>query len=914
MKRLLTLLSVSTILATVLVLYSKPGSSLAPSNSAPLAIGDEDDPDERMEYDLMRLQDPATGEIPKNIRAQEIAYAATLPQTNTFYNGRIAAVWTPRGPFNVGGKTRALGIDISNENTILAGNTSGGIWKTTNGGTSWMLTNQLINASCLAQDKRTGKTSTWYSGSGELYTGTNGNFFIGNGIYKSNDGGNTWNLLTSTASNTPDKIDKGFDVVWDIAVAPWDTIDAVYAAAYGGVYKSVNGGTTWGVVRGSATVSAGSEFTDVAITSKGVIYATLSSESAQKGIWRSLDGITWTDITPSAFPSSYKRIVIGISPSDENQVYFLGETPGGGLAIKNFLNTTEYTSFWKYTYLSGDGSGTGGTWDDRSLNLPTAGNSTDKFYSQGSYDLVLKVKPDNPNVVFIGGTNLYRSDNGFATNTQTTRMGGYALGSGPPSYPIYPNHHPDQHALAFFPSDPNKLLSGCDGGVFKTLDNLNSNITWTSLNNGYVTTQFYTTAIDHSKPGDDRIIGGAQDNGTWFTNSPSTTATWTHPNGGDGSYCAIANGGADYYFSIQNSKITKASVDNNGNRLAYRRIDPIGGKGYLFVNPFVLDPNNNNIMYMAGGRYLWRNSDLSQIPLSNANDSISTNWSVIDSLPSGIACITACNTPTNRLYIGLTSQRAFRVDNANTSTPTLTEITWKKPITLFPQGYISSIAVDPTNGDRAIVAFSNYNIESLFYTPDGGLTWSKITGNLKKTNGPAALWVSILPVGTDTAYFAGTTAGLFATNHLSGSTTTWIQQGASTIGNAVVSMIDTRPTDGLVVASTHGAGMFSAHITDISMVVTGTQAAKAPQKFSLTNYPNPFHEYTNIEFVLDKPGKVSLQVFDTNGRTVEDLIENELPSGKHIYSYSTKSLSPGIYFYHLKAGDTEETRRMVYLK
>ena len=134
--------------------------------------GMEDDALERLAWEVKRLADPATGKIPDNIRQLELAYAATLPNDLQVDRSMMSLVMTNRGPWNVGGRTRAFGVDVSNENRLLAGSCTGGMWLSTDGGATWNMTttaSQLKNATCLVQDKRTNHTGTWYYGSGEAY-------------------------------------------------------------------------------------------------------------------------------------------------------------------------------------------------------------------------------------------------------------------------------------------------------------------------------------------------------------------------------------------------------------------------------------------------------------------------------------------------------------------------------------------------------------------------------------------------------------------------------------------------------------------------------------------------------------------------------------------------------------------------
>lgn len=916
-------ISLGLLIATGILFFSsckQEGKATRIENAA----GSEGEEAEGMaDYEWTMLRDPATGKIPEHMRAKELAFAATLPKVQSTGSGQLkttAATWQARGPWNVGGRTRAFGIDVSNESNLIAGTPSGGIWRSTDGGATWATTtpiNDYQGATCLAQDTRAGHTKVWYFGTGEYYGGSASGgqaAYSGNGIYKSTDGGVSWTVLPSTTSPLASFTVWG-DYVWNIVTDASNSVnDVVYAAAYGGIYKSNDGGTNWTLAKGTLG-STDSKFTDIAITSAGVLYATLSSDGGQKGIYRSTDGVNFTNITPTGFPSTYNRIKIGISPSDESQVYFLGNTPGFGKSHTDFQGNVEWNSLWKYKYLAGDGSGMGGVWNDYSINLPGSGGMFDKYQCQGSYDIVVKIKPTDTNIVFIGGTNLFRSTAGFADSTHTTFIGGYELGSSLPAINSYLNHHPDQHDLVFLPSDPNKMISANDGGLFKTTDNTASTLVWTPLNNGYISSMFYTCAIDHATTSD-IMIAGAQDNGSWYTNSANLTTPWITPRGGDGSYCAIADNQSAYYFSIQKGKTMRAQLDASGTVTNFARIDPIGAGNYLFINPFVLDPNNNNIMYMAGGSYLWRNDNLSGIPYAGNWDSISTNWVKLPTSTSQITTVAVSHTPSNRVYYGTSSKFVYRIDNANTGTPTAKNIS----PSMFPSGgYVSCIAVDPSNADNVMVVYSNYGVYSLFYTSDGGTNWTKVAGNLEDNvngtgNGPSCRWARIIPVAGGTVYLVGTSVGLFATTELNATGTYWTQQATNEIGNSVVTMIDHRSTDGLVAVATHSHGLFSTHITGTGDIVGVKEIQAQSGGFNFSNHPNPFNKETTITCSLKGKTNISLKVYDELGRYVKTIAEGSAEAGNKEYIFNTDNLPAGIYYCTLKAGNHSESRKMILLK
>jgi hypothetical protein len=904
-----------------LILTVEP--SRGPAHFRPEA-GDYDDPDARAEYEWRMLRDPRTNELPRDIRRKELEFASKLPTTEGLAKlGRLAkgqlATWTSRGPINQGGRTRALAIDISNENNILAGGVSGGMWRSTDGGTSWTRTTSLNaypqSVTCIAQDLRVGKRNIWYYGTGELVGNSasgGGATYRGDGIFKSTNSGATWTLLASTSTATPQTFDQLFDYVWNIAVDTSNAAqDEVYAATYGAIYRSTDGGTSWTPVRGGG--SPYSVYTDVAVTTTGVVYATMSSGGAAAGIWRSPDGATWTNITPAGWPASYNRVVIGIAPSNENVVYFLAETPGSGSLNHNF---------WKYTYVSGDGSGSGGTWVDRTSNIPAFGNPVGNFSSQGGYDLIVKVKPDNENVVFIGGTNLYRSTDGFATTTNTAWIGGYATAN---NVTQYATHHPDQHSMAFLPSNSSVLISGHDGGISKTTNNLagsgtNGGLTWTSLNSGYVTSQFYSVAIDHGTSGNSTVIGGLQDNGHLFSNG--STAWVVLPAGGDGCITAIANGRTYYYICTQNGNGLRLTLDEStGQYNSFAAFTPSGASGQLFVTPYVLDPTNSNIMYYAAGDRIWRNSDLSGLPV-NSQAPTSVNWALLTNTVVTGANVTALGVskslPANRLYYGSSNGKVFKLDGANSGDPSPVEITDAG----FPaNAYVSCIAVNPRNADTAIVVFSNYNVPSLFLTTNGGTTWTDVSGNLEQNangtgNGPSCRWAAILPSGGSAVYYVGTSTGLYSTTTLNGASTVWAQEGASVIGNVVVTMVQARQSDGFIVAATHGNGVFTATVSTSVVEIPSA----LPATFNLEqNYPNPFNPSTKIRYSIAERGHVRLRVYDATGKEVASLVNQEQTAGTYEATWDSRAstetaVSSGVYFARLEHGNRVAVQKMVLLK
>jgi hypothetical protein len=881
---------------------------------------DEEDPIARQAWEMKALADPATGKIPDHIRAKELAFASTLPASRMLGKNGYS-IWQSRGPINVGGRTRAIAIDVDDENVILAGSVSGGIWRSTDGGAHWQQTtglDQLANITCIVQNTNKGHTQDWFAGTGE-YIGNSpsapGAFFFGDGMLKSTDGGRSWKKLASTSSASP-QIFNNWDIVNNVAVYPSDTGEIVFAATFGGIVRSDNGGDTWTRVRGFGLGQ--STYTDVAITRTGIVYAALSSDGSQKGLWRSIDGKTWAAITPTGFASNYNRVVIGASESDPNQVYFLGQTPNAGKKTTNFQKTEEWNSLWKYTYISGDSSGTGGSWNNLSPNIPATGGDFGNFNSQGGYDLLVRVKPDDPNVVFIGGTNLWRSSDAFTTSNNISWIGGYGVNTKRPNYQMYPNQHPDEHNLIFYRSDPKRMISTCDGGIFRSEDNTAASVVWSDLNRGYITSQFYTVTIDHGTPGDEQIMGGLQDNGTFLTHSRDNQADWVQPFTSDGSYCAITNGRTDYYVSSQLGKTYHLKLDNNGKPVQFARVDPASAKVSIFVNPYVLDPNNQKRMYYIGKDRIWRNDDVTQIPMHAQLDTVpvNTGWSELNATVDAsrqVTTLVVSSKPADRLYYGTDKGRVYRMDNASGAGPTVKDITGPT----FPGGgYVFNIAIDPNNADHLMAVFSNYAVQSVFYSANGGTTWSTVSGNLEQNangsgDGPSCRWGAIMPVGHGHAYFVTTSTGVYSTDTLLGTKTVWKLQGPDDIGNRPVYMIDTRPSDGLVVVATHGGGVYSANV-DFLYQISGIQPEVQAEQPSLKMncYPNPAHGSFNLQWETVMGSPINIDILDEQGRFVKNLKQSIL-AGKGSMSIDCSRWASGIYYCRMYNGSQQLTQMVV---
>ena len=775
--------------------------------------GTQENPFARKQYEWMKYRNPKTQMIPANIHTSENNYVNSLQKLYKSANAKSNYAWEYNGPHDLGGRTRAIALDYDNENIILAGGVSGGLWKTTNGGTTWYKTtapNQIHNVSCVTQNKTSGRRNIWYYGTGEAYANTVNsavNFpllfkeFLGDGIFKSTNGGESWTVLPSTVSGSVN-IKDDFDFV--IEIETFGT-DGVMAATSNGIFMSSNGGSTWNHVLGFGSSYNSS---NIEITDAGIFYAAISGEGSATGIYRSTNGINWQKISDNNFPSSVYNTVIALAPSNQNLLYVL-------TSVKDSQQSAKLYKF--------DGT----NWTDMSNNFYGGLAST-----YGGLMQVLKIKPNDPNTIFIGTIGLSRSMNGGQT---------YEIIGG------FYRSYPDQQSIVFSRTNPNVMIIGNDGGIWKTLNNTAAvyadpngyvGIDWISLTNNLRSTQFYTVAIDHATSGSNLIVGGMQDRGEYVTRTNNQFTPWENLLTGDGGYCAVTNGGQYFYLSMAaDNRIMR--FPNVPNTFDFTSVTPTNSRMGSWMSPMILDPHDQKVMYMTAGdeNYqpkLWRNSDLTQIPNMWPPTPTMINWSTLDNVNfeqgSFISAFGMSPATPRRLYYARThlwnpsANGLFKIDNPHQCQPTPQQINYPS---VAEGSYLHCICVDPLDVNKITVCFTNYGVISIYHSTNGGTTWTPVAGNLEEFpdgsgNGPSVRWITVLYVQNKPIYFAATSAGLFSTTRFNGIYTAWIQEGTNTIGNVPVDMVDVRQSDGFVVIGTMGNGVYTTHVTDISTPVQVT--------------------------------------------------------------------------------------------
>ena len=679
--------------------------------------------------------------------------------------GTALGTWKPLGPGNVGGRTRALAIRPDDPNTMYAGATGGGIWKTTDRGESWKPLSDFlpsIGISTIAMDPK--NPDTLYAGSGEWYTGsTRGDSIRGAGIYKTKDGGVTWDLLGGTKTTS-------FYYVNKIVVSPVDS-NHIYAATYGGVWRSLDGGETWSRSLNRASQNLGCQ--DVVIRSDQktdyVFVSCLSRGGPSSAIFRNTDAAgagAWDSVLTA---TNMDRASLALAPSDQNVIYALASSQESGdnlyglLAVYRSVNSGDPNT-WEARTDSSTASRLNRVLltNPRGAFADVCSDGVKTFSNQGEYDNALAVDPSNPDVVWAAGIDIFRSDDGganwgIASFWEVTSQG---------------NAHADVHLLAFAPnydgSANQTLYAATDGGVFVTKNALASlsigdraacfpypsAVKWTSLNSGYATSMFYHGTV---YPGGASFVGGTQDNGTLIGLDSLGPSRWLTILGGDGGFFGIDSKDPNILYMETTGLSLRRSLDGGKTVSTATRGITESTSNFLFITPFILDPSESKRLYL-GGRTLWRSNDGA------------SNWSEASSgIPTSsgiISAIAVAPSDPNRMVFGTSSGRIYRQSSALSADKTSV---WES--SLPRTGYVSRLTFDPQNSDVVYATYSQFKSlapdSHIYKSMDGGASWIDSDGKGDTALPDVPVFSLIvdpqnplnLYVGSDIGVFASTDGG-----------------------------------------------------------------------------------------------------------------------------------------------------------
>ena len=697
------------------------------------------------------------------------------------------------GPINVGGRSRAFIFD-PNDNTnkkAWSGGVSGGLWynnDVTDENSSWTLVDNFWSSICVTAIIADPQNSqVFYVGTGEGYgVGS----LPGDGIFKTTDGGNTWIHLSNSSffTNINDliiRVENGVSALY--VAAQNDETDKIPNANTDGLYKSTNGGSTFTQVLPQIN-GAYYAVSDLELGTDNRLYVgTINNTNDEGGgnLWYTDNGTNWNIV--NLFPDG-DRVELAPAPTNANIIYALIEEGFSLAATKKSTNK-------------------GLTWSN-------TGNMAPDIGSQAWYDLTLEVDPNNADIVYAGGIRLSRSVDGGNNWTRVSR---------------YPSH-PDYHKVVFRGNSSSEAIILTDGGVEYSSNFSSAQPSYSRIHKNYVTSQFYACAI-HPDAGEDYYLGGMQDNGTDKLIGPGLVNS-THASGGDGIFCFIDKLDPRYQIS--------SHIGNNYYLLApgqtfFQKLPNNGGG--MFVNPADYDYNQKILYSTLNNNSIHRIMDITGTPYaSELSASLGNSF-----LERGSAYkVSPFTTNSTSLFVGTTVGKLYKILNANTNSPTQIDITGSA----FPAGNISCIELG-SNENEIIVIFSNYGVNSVWYTNNGGSTWNQKDGNLPDM---PIWWAAFNPLDHNELLLA-TEVGLWFTDSFNSTSPNYSPYN-NDLAHVRATMIRVRESDNKFVVSTYGRGLF-----------TGT--------FSSNTTPPSTTTVTltlNLDFY---PTETSWELKNTSGQVIE---------------------------------------------
>ena len=779
--------------------------------------------------------------------------------------------WRTVGPANFEGRVADVAGIPSPSKTFFVAAAGGGIWKTTNAGVTFrpVFDNEpVVSMGALAIAPS--DTMQVWAGTGEQ--NSRNTIEPGGGIYKSTDGGLTWKLMGLEKTQH----------IGRIVVDPTNP-NVVYVAALGaawkasperGLYKTVDGGQTWKLVK---FINDKTGFVDVAIDPKNpnVVWASayqrvrgpyfLISGGPGSGLWKSTDaGNSWTEIKGGGFPETQKgRIMLAIYPQDPNIVYAMVEADSirGAAATKDGKRQKLANGL----YRTKDG---GKTWEKM--------NDADTrpfYYSQ------VRVDPRNPDHVWFSSTPvLVSSDGGKTARTATQGI------------------HVDHHAMWIDPNDPNHFIVGDDGGISITWDGGGNFNFPANLPIG----QFYDVSYDYDIPYN--ICGGAQDNGAWCgpsrrKNGPVTNAYWFTISGGDGFYTAQhpnepwivwgeSQGGnvsrlnlktgertslvkpswRPLYTTLEDSiLITRGDTNSPETRSQEQRIASYRARQkadsanldlrFNWETPYFLSPHNPDVFYIGGNRVLkstQRGDNL--YPISP--DLSKKNWARIDTSMNKTGGITldATGAETYGTVVALAESYVrpgflyAGTDDGNVWTTQNDGTTWEQiPTTRFPglpSGDIYVSRIEPSHFDTTTfyITFDNHRWNDFtpyaYVTNDAGKTFRSIAGGLPHES--PADFVHVIredPYNRDLLY-VGTSRSAYVSLDRG---TSW-HRFSSGMPTVPVYDLKIHPRDRELIAATHGRGFWIVDVAPLEQMA-GDSARSVVAENAHLFAPTTAYEY-----------------------------------------------------------------------
>lgn len=734
-----------------------------------------DSPDKYAEYEFDRQRD-AKGQIPPDALLKARKQVANMPVAQPGgimpnAAGVSPGSWNWVGPGNIGGRIRAIVIDKNSPNTIYIGGVAGGIWKSTDGGTTWrILDDFMANMAVTTLVMDPNNSNVLYAGTGEGFFNADG--IRGAGIWKTTNAGTTWTQIPSTATSD-------FYLVNRLAISPDGT--TLLAATSTSVQRSTNGGTSWTNVLPALNLTR-FIFADVDFNPSDSSKAVLGGNNGRA--WYSTDGgLNWTAATSTweTTDTLYNRIEVAYAPSSPNIVY---ASAGSSTAANNGV--------WKST-------------DGGANYTRVSPNTVNALGSQAWYDNIIAVSPTDPNLVFWAGLDIYRSTNG---GTTFTKVSNWTLG--PPNG--NQSAHADHHNIVFPPNYDGTTVKRAyftnDGGIFKTEDvtTVAQSSGWVNLNNNLGITQFYGGA-GNAQSG--VIVAGAQDNGTLrYGGNPQG---WTPMFGGDGGFAAADQTDPNYFYGeYVYLTIHRSSNGGTSSSYIYTGISDASttSPNANFIAPFILDPNDQKKL-IGGGNSLWRTLDAKAASVSWSQITVPTvGANCLGTSPrSCISAIAVAKGNSDIMWFGRSNGYIYYTGNGTSNAPTWTQVDANLPGGT-PGRAVNSITIDPQNPSTVYVALGGFGTNNLYKTTNNGTTWTAVSGTGNTALPQVPIYTVEVHPNVSNWIYVGTTIGLFASED---GGTNWQVAPSDGPSNAPVNQLSWMGNT--LLSITHGRGVFTAAIT-----------------------------------------------------------------------------------------------------
>ena len=617
-----------------------------------------------------------------------------LRRVELLQGAKSNADWQPMGPtswtnwdsgYNPGnGRVNCVAVDPTDASIIYCGTPAGGLWKSTDNGQTWgpLFTDlPTLGVSGIAIDPTDPDIIYCATGDGD------GTDTYSMGVIKSTDGGGSWNTTGLDWQTTAARTTRM------LRMHPTDAL-TLFCATNNGLWKTEDGGANW-------IQAATGSFYDVEFKpdDPGIIYA------CGDQFFRSLNGGTSFDLSDAGLPdpSEVNRMRIAITPADPFKVYVLC----GRQDDDSFLGL----------YRSNDG---GSSFVERSSSPNIFGYEDDGSDSGGQswYDMALCADPNDADVIYAGGVNVWKSENGGAN----WDIRSHWIYSG-----FDPYTHADIHSLDI---EGGKLLCGSDGGLFASTDGGND---WSNLSNGLQITQFYRlggSPLDASL-----VIAGAQDNGMNLMGG----GDWSHVLGADGMEGAIdPEDPMTIYGESQYGGLSRS--DDGGQTFNGIGWD-IGEEG-AWVTPFVIDPQDPWTL-VAGFSNVFRSNDRGD------------SWYPLTFFPTEETIRALAVAPNDNAVIYCANPSTFyRTLNDGDD--------WEDVTDGLPDNRVAAIAIDPQNAAHLFVCVGGFTDGAKVYeSTDSGDNWNNISGNLPNVPVNSIIYQN----GTDDGLYVGTDLGVFYTDN-----------------------------------------------------------------------------------------------------------------------------------------------------